>query len=239
VTNRSAPAGCVDRPLQVFVIGMSGSGKTTLAKTFAESAGVPWIGLDQIAGPDGWNWRQRPLRPLDERVRELNELLDRQVGWIVEGGYIWWTQRAMDEADAIVWLDLPWRTTLARLARRIARDYPRRIWREAGRRKLLAVLTPGFSELLFTIVQTWRIRHRMKDIEPSGRRPQAPKGDMDEISKDSLEALWHYYRKKCIRVDRPTPAQEMLSLVREVGQQPSLCQRGAFAWSASREGSES
>jgi hypothetical protein len=46
------------------------------------------------------------LRALEDRLQMIRGIAD-QPGWVAEGGHLFWTDRLMQEADLIIWLDLP------------------------------------------------------------------------------------------------------------------------------------
>ncbi len=95
-------------------MGSSGAGKTTFSARLAERLGVPHIELD--AFHHGPNWQDASAEELRARLEEALTALD---GWVADGNYMgklgtW----LIDQADTVVWLDLPLRTSLQRLWRR-------------------------------------------------------------------------------------------------------------------------
>jgi adenylate kinase family enzyme len=106
--------------MKVFVIGAAGSGKTTFAQRLAEAAGMEMTNLDGLFWiNDGKSYGVQ--RPEKERDALFEEVLSRP-GWIMEGAYIDWTDRAAREADIVVFMDVgKWR-----LRRRIFRRFLRR-----------------------------------------------------------------------------------------------------------------
>jgi adenylate kinase family enzyme len=108
---------------KIAVIGSSCSGKTTLAARLAATIGVPHVELDALH--HGPNWREATAEELRARVEAALEGLD---GWVTDGNYIgklgtW----LIDQADTIVWLDLPLRTLLPRIYRRSRRRMRNRV----------------------------------------------------------------------------------------------------------------
>jgi adenylate kinase family enzyme len=102
---------------KIAVIGSSCSGKTTLAGRLAERLGVPHVELDSLH--HGPNWQEASAEELRARVEQALSGLD---GWVTDGNYMgklgtW----LIDQADTIVWLDLPLRTLLPRIYRRSRR----------------------------------------------------------------------------------------------------------------------
>jgi adenylate kinase family enzyme len=98
------------------VIGSVGSGKTTFARALAEKLGVPHVEIDALFWQPGW------VMTSAEELRAKVEAVLGDGGWVVDGNY---TSRlgtfVLDQADQVVWLDLPLRTTWRRLFRRTVR----------------------------------------------------------------------------------------------------------------------
>jgi adenylate kinase family enzyme len=104
------------RQLKVAVIGPTGSGKTTFARALAEKLGLPHIELDVLFWKPGW------VESSAEELRANVEPLLAADGWVVDGNYSGKLGTyVIDQADEIVWLDLPLRTTWPRLVRRTVR----------------------------------------------------------------------------------------------------------------------
>lgn len=98
---------------RVVVLGTSGSGKSIMAKTLATMIGAEHVELDGLA--HGANWVPVPTEEFTDRVDELS----RGTRWVVDGNYIDQVSRVLwPRADTIIWLELPLRVILPRLARR-------------------------------------------------------------------------------------------------------------------------
>lgn len=116
-----------DKPSKILVVGITNSGKTTTARRISAALDIPWIELDALFwGP---NWTQKTT----EEFRDLFQAAAAGGKWVACGNYygrlhdLTWQQ-----ADMIVFLDLPKRTTLLRLIRRTLRRIIRRerLWHE-------------------------------------------------------------------------------------------------------------
>ena len=98
---------------RVNVLGVSGSGKSTVGRLLAARLAVPYVELDELH--HGPNWTEATAEELRAKV----EPIAAQPGWVIDGSY-----RAklgslvLERADTVVWLDLPIRVWLPRLARR-------------------------------------------------------------------------------------------------------------------------
>lgn len=100
---------------RVNVIGPSCSGKTTTARRLAALLGVPHVELDALHHDANWN--EAPAELLQERVRAA--LAAAPDGWVVDGNYFGKLgSLVLDEADTIVWLDVPYGTAIRRVLRR-------------------------------------------------------------------------------------------------------------------------
>jgi adenylate kinase family enzyme len=108
---------------RIAVIGSCCSGKTTLATQLAEILGVAHVELDALH--HGPNWQEATAEELRVRVDEALASLD---GWVTDGNYMHKLgTRVIDEADMVVWLDLPLRTLLPRIYRRSRRRMRERV----------------------------------------------------------------------------------------------------------------
>ena len=98
------------------MIGPTASGKTTFARALAAKLGVPHVELDALFWHPGW---------VESSAAELRERVQPALagdGWVVDGNYSGKLGRyVIDQADEIVWLDLPLHTTWWRLLRRTLR----------------------------------------------------------------------------------------------------------------------
>jgi adenylate kinase family enzyme len=131
----------------------SGCGKTTLSRALAEKLGAPFVELDALVHGPGWT-----ETPVDVLRARLAPLLagDR---WVVDGNY---RRRVGDlvlpRAELVVWLDLPVRVWLPRLAWRTLRRLVTRevLWN--GNRESLRGAVWGKDSLFGYALRTHRLR---------------------------------------------------------------------------------
>ena len=111
-------------PRQIVVKGSSGSGKSTVAAELASRLGLTYIGLDALH--HGPNWSEPTAEEFQHTVCEAMQRAPE--GWVVDGNYdSKLGTLVVDEADTIVWLDLPlsvkwpriWRRTMHRVRNRV------------------------------------------------------------------------------------------------------------------------
>ncbi len=104
------------RVCRIHIIGGAGSGKTTLARTLGARLDLPVYHLDEIYLEHG----SQAESLLDSLLAEVHGIAA-QSAWITEGIYLWWTDELLCTADAIIWLDIPWRRAAWRLIARYVR----------------------------------------------------------------------------------------------------------------------
>ena len=101
---------------KVTVIGNTGAGKTTVARLLAGRLGVRHIELDALFWKPEWGMPSaEEFRPIVEAALDPN-------GWVVDGNYrTRLGTLVLDQADLVVWLDLPLGTKFWRILRRTLR----------------------------------------------------------------------------------------------------------------------
>jgi adenylate kinase family enzyme len=100
---------------RVSIIGGSCVGKTTTSRLLAARLGVPHIELDALHHDPGW--QEAPADVLRARVEEA--LAAAPDGWVVDGNYHGKIGTlVLEQADTVVWLDMPYATAVRRVLRR-------------------------------------------------------------------------------------------------------------------------
>ena len=98
---------------RVMVIGGCGAGKSTLSFELAERLNLPVFHLDQLFWRPGWVQADK-----NEWIARHREIIDRP-RWLIDGNYASTMDERLEQADLIVWLDMPrWRCILGILKRR-------------------------------------------------------------------------------------------------------------------------
>ena len=94
--------------MRIHVTGNAGAGKTTLARKLGEELNLPVVHLDGIVWREGW-----VTTPHDVRDSALSRLAE-PATWLIEGvsSYI------RDQADLVIYLDVPRHVCLWRCAKR-------------------------------------------------------------------------------------------------------------------------
>lgn len=144
---------------RVNVVGVSGSGKSTLARDLQSRLGTRLIEMDRLYwGPD---WTE----PSDDQFRsKVSGALADTDEWILDGNYHSKTRDIKwQRATAIIWMDMPFGTTIYRAMSRAVR----RAWvgdelwpgtgnRESFRRSFFS----RESIILWTLTSYHRVRRR-------------------------------------------------------------------------------
>jgi adenylate kinase family enzyme len=141
--------------LKIAVVGTSGSGKTTVARRLAEHHEVPHVELDALHwGP---NWTPCPADDFRARVQEA--LAGGR--WVVDGSYHGKLgDSVLEQADLVVWLDLPFRTVARRTWSRTLRRIRSREELWSGNRETWRDAFFSRDSLFVWIVTTHRSRRR-------------------------------------------------------------------------------
>lgn len=144
------------QPRRVLVAGVSGSGKTTLARRVGDVLHLPVTEMDALHhGPE---WIPRP-----EFMADV-ETFSSADAWVSEWQYPAARELLADRADTLVWLDVPTRVAMARVARRTAIRSIRReeLWN--GNRE--APLHTVFTDPEHIVRWAWRTRDLLRQLVP-------------------------------------------------------------------------
>jgi adenylate kinase family enzyme len=102
---------------RVVVVGVTGSGKSTLAEKLGQRFNMHFIELDALHWEP--NWQEAPLEVF--RARLLQAMQAEK--WIVAGNYRAVRDLIWPRAEALIWLDYPFRTVFCQLTRRSVRRW--------------------------------------------------------------------------------------------------------------------
>ncbi|WP_110208042.1 AAA family ATPase [Nocardioides daejeonensis] len=106
------------RARRILVAGVSGAGKTTLARRIATRLELPHTEIDALYHGPGWTPRPTFLDDVLALVAAP--------AWVTEWQYASARPLLAEAADLMVWLDPPFRQTMARITRRTLRRRLRR-----------------------------------------------------------------------------------------------------------------
>ena len=159
-----------------------GTGKTFLARRLGAAISAPAVEMD--LGFD------------------LQDTLAKD-SWVTEGIYLWQVEPILDAADAVVWLDLPYRTCVRRVVVRHALASARRQNRYRGLRRLWTF--------------AWGSRWYWRTDAP--RPPRGPT-DWGALSRAQTMTTLEPYGAKVIRLRSRREVMSWLNAVREAQRPP-------------------
>lgn len=104
------------RKLRISVVGNSGSGKSTAARMIAHAAGLARLELDSVRHQPGW----REL-PNDEFCDRVHAFMATHDAWVIDGNYSVVRHDVWAQANAVVWMDLPFAENMRNVVWRTVR----------------------------------------------------------------------------------------------------------------------
>jgi adenylate kinase family enzyme len=139
---------------RVLVMGSSGSGKSTFARRLSDITSIPLVSLDVLFWKPGW---------VESNKAEFRERLTEvalQPLWIMDRNFpSHLVELRRDACDTLIWFDLPRRTCMLGILKRIAGSYGRV-------RPEMAEGCPEKIDLkFFRYVWTYRRQQRPKLLE--------------------------------------------------------------------------
>ncbi len=145
------------------VIGCSGSGKSTFARELAKRIEANYVELDAVY------WKPNWTEPEDEELfRELDKALASEK-WVLDGNYHRTIPIKWARVQTVIWLDIPFPTTLFQAFKRaIKRIWTKEeMWPGTGNRESISkTFFSRESILLWTITSYGPLRKRyLKTIQ--------------------------------------------------------------------------
>ena len=135
---------------RVSIVGTSGSGKTYVGAEIAKRLGIKHVELDAIHWLPGW--QELPTEEFRERLTEETS----RESWVIDGNYSKGRDIVWRRAEAVVWLDLPFRIVFWRILRRTVKRILTRekLWND-NVENLDALI--GLDSMPYWVVKTyWR-----------------------------------------------------------------------------------
>lgn len=86
--------------MKIQIIGYSGSGKSTLSKKLAKFYNIPVIHMDSLNFLDNWELRNR-----QEFNQIVDEFIDNNIDWVIDGNYFKISPKRYELADIIIFLN--------------------------------------------------------------------------------------------------------------------------------------
>ena len=102
---------------KVFITGTVGSGKTWLANKLSKELGIKHYDLDEIE----WEKKYTKRADIKDKIKKINKILKTKK-WIIEGIYDFWTKKAVEKSDLVIWLKPKTQTLKLRLIKRFMKN---------------------------------------------------------------------------------------------------------------------
>jgi adenylate kinase family enzyme len=152
---------------RVSVVGNSSSGKSTFAAELATIIGGEHIELDSMFHQPGWT-----ELPREDFRAQIVERMAASERWVADGNYSMVADLVREQADTIVWLDLPKRYVRTRVVRRTLTRLIRRteLW-NGNRESVRNLFNTDPSESIIMWAWTQHDNYRAK-LEAAMADPQ-------------------------------------------------------------------
>jgi len=186
-------------------VGGPGSGKSTIGSALARRIGSRSWDLDDLALTEGINADLSPRRALADRARDLEQLAARS-SWVSEGSYLRWTDVLFERADAIVWLDPPWRLAARRIAIRHVGCYFADIRAARGPGARLRAIRHPHLRFLARFFAWSAHYYKSSALPPADSAPD----DMQALTRAATQARLLAHAGKVIHITTPG-LQEVLA----------------------------
>lgn len=164
---------------RILILGSGGAGKSTLARRLSRELALPWVSLDQHYWNPGWvesDW--------DEFAPRVEELC-RQPRWVMDGNYTRILPMRLSYADAVIYLDVPRLTCMARALRRIVTGMGR------VREEMAAGCPEHFEWAFFSWIWTYRAKHLALHMDMLGDWLGTPPQFGERVcSADGSRSVW-------------------------------------------------
>ena len=146
---------------RIVIYGATGFGKTTLARRLGDVLGLGVIELDALFWQPDWQVT------LDDefRAKILLALEACPQGWVCDGNYRRVADLTLAQADTVIWLRLPWRTSFWRLLKRTVGRAWTRVPMWAGNTESWRQSFMSRDSILW-----WSISHHRSHVRNTRRR---------------------------------------------------------------------
>jgi Adenylate kinase and related kinases len=142
---------------KIVVVGSTGSGKTTLARAVSKKLNIRHTELDSLSWLPGW--QQRSAHELWDIVEEITD----GPKWVICGNYPKLSMFTIDQADVIVWLDLPFIVCFWQTLKRSLRQILKREKYSNGDQETFVRLCTPKKSIIFWLIKNFKLRNKMYD----------------------------------------------------------------------------
>ncbi|WP_181350402.1 DNA topology modulation protein [Thalassobacillus sp. CUG 92003] len=176
---------------KIMIIGSGGAGKSTFARQLGARLDIDVYHLDALFLKPGWVGSPRTEQ------KDVQHELVRKQSWIIDGNYGGTMDIRLQEADTIIFLDMPRLLCLFRVLKRrwmyhnksrpdMGEGCKEKVgwafikwvqYRETRRPKILSSLMASSQEQQVIVIQSPRgARHLLATIEANGNTPRLAEG---------------------------------------------------------------